>query len=170
MATPGFLSKRVKRKPQTGITTDRYQFLGLDQAEPDLGDPLIGPSSIGANPVPPTGVQYVLVAYGNQTGKRYWSASANIVGSGLIPGSFTIFNNDVQVGLANSFNKFNFVGTGVTVDPVGFAVTQQTGIATVRITVTDLTGPGNVYSIPYKETNNLLVVRMILYMFLVMLV
>jgi len=39
MANPGFLSKRVKRKSQTGITSDRYEFLGLDQAEPDLGDP-----------------------------------------------------------------------------------------------------------------------------------
>ena len=36
---PGFLSKRVKRRDQSGITSDRYEFLGLDQAEPDLGDP-----------------------------------------------------------------------------------------------------------------------------------
>ena len=46
----GFLSKRVKRRDQSGITSDRYEFLGLDQAEPDLGDPIVGPSSVVANP------------------------------------------------------------------------------------------------------------------------
>jgi hypothetical protein len=156
MATPGFLSKRVKKKSQTGLTTDRYEFLGLDQAEPDLGDPLVGLSSVGANPPPIGATQYVLVAAGGNTGKRYWVVSSQITGSGLIPGSFTIFNNNIQVGAANSFNRFNFVGSGVTVDPVGAAVTQQTGIATVRITVTDLVGPGNVNSIPYKASSGLL--------------
>ena len=155
MADLGFTSKRVKKKPQTGITSDRYQFLGLDQAEPDLGDPLVGPSSIGANPVPISGNQYVLVANQNQLGKRYWVPTTNLT-TGLIPGSFTVFNNSIQVGLANSFSKFNFVGTGVTVDYVGFANSDQTGIATVRISVLDLNGPGNVNSIPYKESNGLL--------------
>jgi hypothetical protein len=156
MASSEFLSKRVKKKSQTGLTTDRYEFLGLDQAEPDLGDPLVGLSSIGANPAPVVGTQYVLTAYENKTGKRYWTAASQISASGLIPGSFTVFNNSIQVGAANSFNKFNFVGTGVTVDFVGAAVTQQTGIATVRITVTDLVGPGNVNSIPYKASTGLL--------------
>ena len=156
MASSEFLSKRVKKKLQTGLTTDRYEFLGLDQAEPDLGDPLVGLSSVGANPPPISGNQYVLTAYENQTGRRYWTAAAQITGSGLIPGSFTVFNNNIQVCAANSFNKFNFVGTGVTVDFVGVAATEQTGIATVRITVTDLTGPGNVNSIPFKASSGLL--------------
>ena len=156
MATPGFLSKRVKKKSQTGLTTDRYEFLGLDQAEPDLGDPLVGLSSVGANPAPIGGTQYVLVAASGNTGKRYWIPTSNLSSTGLIPGSFTVFNNNIQVGAANSFNRFNFVGTGVTVDFVGAAVTQQTGIATVRITVTDLVGPGNVNSIPYKASSGLL--------------
>ena len=156
MATPGFLSKRVKKKSQTGLTTDRYEFLGLDQAEPDLGDPLVGLSSIGVNPAPIGGSKYVLIAAGGNTGKRYWVDTSTLSSTGLIPGSFTIFNNNQQVGAANSFNKFNFVGSGVTVDFVGAAVTQQTGIATVRITVTDLVGPGNVNSIPYKGSNGFL--------------
>jgi hypothetical protein len=156
MASPGFLSKRVKKKSQTGLTTDRYEFLGLDQAEPDLGDPLVGLSSIGANPPPILGNQYVLTAYENQTGKRYWTAAAQITGSGLIPGSFTVFNNNVQVGAANSFNKFNFVGSGVTVDPVSSDINLQTGIATVRITVSDVVAPGNLNSIPYKASNGFL--------------
>ena len=156
MATPGFLSKRVRKKSQTGLTTDRYEFLGLDQAEPDLGDPLVGLSSVGANPIPIGENQYVLVAASGNTGKRYWVASSQLSGSGLIPGSFTVYNNNIQVGAANSFNKFNFVGSGVTVDPVSLDPNLQTGIATVRIAVTDLVGPGNVNSIPYKASSGLL--------------
>ena len=156
MATPGFLSKRVRKKSQTGLTTDRYEFLGLDQAEPDLGDPLVGLSSVGANPPPIVGNQYVLTAYENQTGKRYWTAAAQITGSGLIPGSFTVFDNNVQVGAANSFNRFNFVGNGVSVDPVGTLPGEQTGIATIRITVSDVVAPGNLNSIPYKASNGFL--------------
>ena len=156
MATPGFLSKRVKKKSQTGLTTDRYEFLGLDQAEPDLGDPLVGLSSVGANPPPNVGNQYVLTAYENQTGKRYWTAASQITGSGLIPGSFTVFDNNVQVGAANSFNRFNFVGNGVSVDPVGTLPAEQTGIATIRITVSDVVAPGDLNSIPYKASNGFL--------------
>jgi hypothetical protein len=156
MASPGFLSKRVKKKSQTGLTTDRYEFLGLDQAEPDLGDPIIGLSSIGANPAPIGGSKYVLIAAGGNTGKRYWVDTSTLSSTGLIPGSFTIFNNNIQVGAANSFNKFNFVGSGVTVDSVSSDPSLQTGIATVRITVTDLVGPGNVNSIPYKASSGFL--------------
>jgi hypothetical protein len=61
-------SGRVKRTPQTGITSDRYEFLGLSQAEPNLGDPLVGPSSIGANPIP-VGSYYQLAAIGEK-GRR----------------------------------------------------------------------------------------------------
>ena len=156
MATPGFLSKRVKKKSQTGLTTDRYEFLGLDQAEPDLGDPLVGLSSVGANPAPIGGSKYVLIAAGGNTGKRYWVDTSSLSSTGLIPGSFTLFNNNNQVGAANSFNKFNFVGAGVTVDFVSSDPSLQTGIATIRITVTDLVGPGNVNSIPYKGSNGFL--------------
>ena len=87
------ISGRVKKTPQTGITSDRYEFLGLEQAEPDLGDPLVGPSSIFANPVPP-GNQYLLINVGGETGKRYWLPSTSLTVGGLSPGSFTVFNND----------------------------------------------------------------------------
>jgi hypothetical protein len=144
------ISGRVKKTPQSGITSDRYEFLGLEQAEPDLGDPLVGPSAVSANPAPP-GNQYLLINVGGETGKRYWLPSTSLVVGGLSPGSFTVFNNDVQVGLANSFNVFNFVGAGVTVDFVGGNPEDQTGVATVRIQVTDLVAPGNAYEIPYHD-------------------
>jgi hypothetical protein len=146
-----YLSRRIKKTPQTGITSDRYQFLGLAQAEPDLGDPIVGPSSFIANPLPPSGNQYVLASYDNQPGSRYWVPAPDIQGAGLIPGSFTILNNGVQVGLANSFNRFNFVGVAVTVDPVGVTPDSQTGIATVRIQVIDVTAPGDPYEIPFHD-------------------
>jgi len=144
------ITGRVKKTPQSGITSDRYEFLGLDQAEPDLGDPLIGPSSTGAKPFPP-GNQYVLINVGGQTGKRYWIESTSLIPPGLTPGSFTVFNNDTLVGAANSFNKFNFVGTGVTVDFVGPNFADQTGIATIRIAVNEVLGIGNDYEIAYNN-------------------
>lgn len=144
------ISGRVKKTPQSGITSDRYEFLGLEQAEPDLGDPLVGPSAVSVNPAPP-GNQYLLINVGGETGKRYWLPSTSLVVGELSPGSFTVFNNDVQVGLANSFNVFNFVGAGVTVDFVGGNPEDQTGVATVRIQVTDLIAPGNAYEIPYND-------------------
>ena len=36
---PKYLSGRVKRTPQYKLTDDRYDFLGLEQTEPNLGDP-----------------------------------------------------------------------------------------------------------------------------------
>lgn len=144
------ISGRVKKTPQSGITSDRYEFLGLEQAEPDLGDPLVGPSSVAANPYPP-GPQYVMINVGGNTGKRYWIRSTNLLSPGTTPGTFTIFNNDVLVGAANSFNALNFVGTGVTVDFVGPNPEDQTGIATVRIEVVDFPAPGNPYELIYHD-------------------
>jgi hypothetical protein len=160
MASPGFLSKRVIRKSQTDLTEDRYEYLGLNQAEPDLGDPLVGPSSIASKPKPISGDVYVLAAYSTRSTSgvntnRYWVNSADLP-QGLVPGSFTVFNNDIQVGTANSFNKFNFVGTGVTVDFVGPGAEEQTGIATVRISVVDAVAKGNIKDIQYHGLNGLI--------------
>lgn len=162
MASPGFLSKRQTKKPQSGLTSDRYQYLGLEQAEADLGDPLVGVSSIGAKPKPISGDVFILAAYSTRstTGistNRFWVSTQDITGGlSLTPGSFTVFNNDVQVGLANSFNKFNFVGTGVTVDPVGSSINEQTGIATVRISVTDAIAKGGFSAVQYHGSGGLI--------------
>ena len=79
---PKYNSGRVKRFDQTGITSDRYQYLGLEQAEPDLGDPTVGVSSIGVN-IPPPGEQYVLAAVKGQIGKRYWITPPGVGAQGL---------------------------------------------------------------------------------------
>jgi hypothetical protein len=153
---PSFLSKRVKKRTPSGITSDRYEFLGLDQAEPDLGDPIVGPSSVGANPLPPSVDEpYVLVSDGSGTGKRYWTQKANLIAGGvLVPGSISVQNNGVRVGSVNIINDINFVGTGVTVDPIGLGATV--GVATVRITVTDVFAAGDPNEIQYHGAGGLL--------------
>ena len=72
---PKYLSGRAKRVPQDQLSEDRYQYLGLEQAEPNLSDPLVSPSA-------PTGAQYQLIAVPGFPGKRYWVP----VGGGLVPG------------------------------------------------------------------------------------
>jgi hypothetical protein len=72
-------SGRKKRFGQTEITTDRYDYLGLEQAEPDLGDPKVGVGSTGANPKP-AGQTFILAAVSGYEGKRYW---APITGDGI---------------------------------------------------------------------------------------
>lgn len=154
MANPGFLSKRVKRRAQTGITSDRYEFLGLDQAEPDLGDPLIGVSSVGVNPYTGNNADLYFVA-SNGNGRRYWAKQTDIISGGIVtPGAITVRNNGSIVGDASLVKDINFTGTGVTVNTnpsIG-----SSGV-NVNITVTDLTiSTGSTGSIAFRGSNNLL--------------
>ncbi len=123
-------SRRVKRTPQTGITSDRYEFLGLEQAEPNLGDPLVGPSSIGANPIP-IGEVFQIAAIGEEEGKRYWTTP---IGVGETIGVISVYDEGVLPN--NSFNKIhglNFVGLGVTIEtPSIEGPFPDVGIATIR--------------------------------------
>lgn len=80
---PRLVSGRVKKTPQVSISTERYEFLSLEESEPNLGDPLVGPSSVGVNTLPP-GPGYILVASGDNPGKRYWSLPQNISGVGIV--------------------------------------------------------------------------------------
>jgi len=145
-------SGRVKRKPQTGITSDRYQYLGLDQAEPNLGDPLVGPSSIGANPIP-VGPYFSLLAIGNNPGKRYWGTPAGI--SSYI-GVISVYNQGILPdNTFSQINGLNFVGSGVTVETPSVPFAGSTGIATVRISVIDVKNQGSVGQILYNSPSGL---------------
>jgi len=62
---PKYLSGRQKLRPSDKLTEDRYKYLGLDQAEPNLADPLTSPGV-------PGGTQYQLVAVAGYDGRRYW--------------------------------------------------------------------------------------------------
>ncbi len=49
---PRYLTNRVKRTPQSELSDDRYSYIGLNQAEPNLGDPAVPGEII------PVGTQY----------------------------------------------------------------------------------------------------------------
>ena len=40
---PKYLSGRTRRRSQDKLSEDRYRYLGLDQAEPNLADPATSP-------------------------------------------------------------------------------------------------------------------------------
>jgi len=159
MSNPGFLSKRVKKKVTSGLTSDRYQFLGLDQAEPDLGDPLVGPSSVGAKPYTGSASNlYVLVADNTGSGNRFWTQQSNIISGGVVsPGSVTIRNKGSIVGSANQITDLNFVGSGVTVVNPATWVGAGSSSVDIQITVTDLVATGSVGAIQYKNSSGYVV-------------
>lgn len=146
-------SGRVKRKPQTGITSDRYQYLSLDQAEPNLGDPLVGPSSIGANPIP-VGPYFSLIAIGNNPGKRYWGTPAGI--SSYI-GVISVYNNGILPNNTfNQINGLNFVGSGVTIETPSIPFSGEIGIATIRIGIaSDIINQGSIGQVLYNSPSGL---------------
>jgi len=119
---PKYLSGRAKRVPQDQLSEDRYQYLGLDQAEPNLSDPLVSPSV-------PSGAQYQLVAVPAYPGKRYWVP----VGGGLVPGAITIFDEDSPVSASSSITQLNFVGAAVTAN---VSVQSPSGHPGIAATVT----------------------------------
>ena len=100
-----YLSGRVQRIPQSGLTSDRYSYLSLDQAEPNLGDPAVPGVTL------PAGVQYQMVSVLNYPGERYWIP----VGGGLIPGSISVYNEGLLVppGGVSSITQLNFVGAAI---------------------------------------------------------
>lgn len=145
-------SGRVKRTPQTGITSSRYEFLDLNQAEPNLGDPLVGPSSIGANPIP-VGSYYQLAAIGEKVGERYWTTP---VGLGTTLGIITVYDNGFLPN--NAFERIhglNFVGAGVTVEVPSIDFIGDVGIATIRIAVNDILNQGDIGQILFNTAGGI---------------
>ena len=120
---PKYISGRSKVTPQSVLTSDRYRYLSVNDAEPNLGDPIVGPSSIGAKPLV-SGQQYIVVSVEGHPGERYWIPNQG----GLIPGSISVFEEDSLVGGASSTTQLNFVGNSITAQgtsgpPPGIAVT-----------------------------------------------
>jgi hypothetical protein len=120
---PKYISGRSKTVPQSNLRDDRYRYLSVGESEPNLGDPLVGPSSIGAKPVA-AGQQYMVVTVQGQTGERYWIPNQG----GIIPGSISVFEENFLVGGASSTTQLNFIGNSVTAEgvagpPAGVGVT-----------------------------------------------
>jgi len=140
---PKYLSGRVKRTPQEKLTEDRYQYLGLDQTEPNLGDP----PEIDA--IPP-GQQFQIVSVSNYPGERYWKP----IGGGTIPAAHTVRDEGVVVPKGgsnpnlgiNSITDVNFVGLAVTV--AGFI--KDDGFAGAAVTVT-VSAPGDDHQVLFNN-------------------
>ena len=135
---PKYLSGRVKRTPQGALTTDRYQYLGLDQAEPNLGDP--------ANPLPsvPGTAQFQIVSVRERPGERFWIPLTG----GIQPGSITVREEGTVVppGGISSITDINFKGEVITVE--GF--TDSNGHPGTAVTVT-VAPPGNDHEILFNN-------------------
>ena len=115
---PKYLSGRTKRRSQDKLSEDRYRYLGLDQAEPNLADP-------DTSPPVPAGAQFQLVAVPGFPGKRYWVP----IGGGLIAGAISVFDEGTIVGSANSITQLNFVGAAVTANVSVQSPSGHPGIA-----------------------------------------
>ena len=133
---PKYLSGRAKRTPQNRLTDDRYQYLGLEQAEPNIGDP---PTASGT-PGIPAGIQYQMISVLSNPGERYWIP----VGGGLIPGSISVYDEGSLVGSPSSITQLNFVGNAIEAESV------LLGIA-ATITVKP---PGNNGNVLYKDSDD----------------
>ena len=129
-----YLSGRVKVRNYTGLTTDRYKYLGLDQAEPNLGNP------IGALPAVPSGTQFQIVSIDSRPGERFWVP----IQGGLIPGAVSVFDEGTLVGTLSSITQLNFAGTGIGVSA------NNLGIA-ATITVSP---PGADNSVLFKDSGD----------------
>ena len=114
-----YLSGRVKVRNYTGLTSDRYKYLGLDQAEPNLGNP------IGALPAVPSGTQFQIISVDSRPGERFWVP----IQGGLIPGSISVFEEGTLVGTLSSITQFNFVGAGIGVSANNLGIAATITIA-----------------------------------------
>ena len=132
-----YISGRVKRTDQDKLTDDRFKYLRVEDAEPNLGDS----PDIAGTPSIPSGQQFQLIGVLGNPGKRYWSP----IQGGVIPGSLSVFEEGILVGTLSSITQFDFRGNGVTAT-VGFT-------SDVRSTIT-VRPPGDNERVLYKENND----------------
>jgi hypothetical protein len=160
--TKRYNSGRVQRLPQSGITSDRYEFLGLEQAEPDLGDPIVGVSSVEAHPFNGSIYDWYLVGSdGSGQGKRYWLPKHIVLADFTrTAGSVTIRSNDTVIGFANGISDLNFKGGISVVAPGSVAGIGNSAVDIFienvpeadRADQADSLGGGSPGSIPYQES------------------
>ena len=127
---PKYISGRSKKTPQSALSADRYRYLSVGDAEPNLGDS----PTIQGSPDLPSGQQYIIVSFIDRPGERFWIPNQG----GIIPGSLSVFEEGTLVGGLSSTTQLNFIGQSITA--VGFGTgTDNPGVA-VTVTVAP---PGN---------------------------
>ena len=108
---PKYLSGKAKRVPVDRLSEERYKYFTLGEAEPSLGDPLVGVSSADGKQVPP-GEQFIVVSVEGRPGERFWIPNQG----GVIPGTISVFDENTLVGGLSSITQLNFVGAGITAE------------------------------------------------------
>ena len=111
------VSGRVPVTDYANLTADRYQFLGLTQAEPNLG---------------PGADNSVLVITTNNT--RSWGNSLTL--SGNVSANYFIGNGSLLTGIFTTITNQTFQGDGST---VVFALQQSATAVSILVTVNGVT-------------------------------
>ena len=131
MAKYGSGSKKVT--PNVGLRTNRYQYLALEDAEPNLGFTTEKVLPIKDN-------YYQLVSFdGGTVYDRYWQVAP----AGIITG-ISVFDEGGIVGTGNSINKLDFRGNIITATANNFGT-----ISTITVAP-----PGNDTQLIYNSGGN----------------
>jgi hypothetical protein len=131
MAKYGSGSKKVT--PNVGLRTSRYQYLTLEDAEPNLG-------FTTEKVLPLKDNYYQLVSFdGGTVYDRYWQVAP----AGIITG-ISIFDEGFIVGTGNSINKLDFRGNIITATANDFGT-----ISTITVAP-----PGNDTQLIYNSGGN----------------
>ena len=138
---PKYISGRSKKTPQSALSADRYRYLSVGDAEPNLGDS----PTIQGSPDLPSGQQYIIVSFIDRPGERFWIPNQG----GIIPGSLSVFEEGTLVGGLSSTTQLDFRGNAITATGVGGV---NPGIA-VTVTVAP---PGNNNSVLFKNGGDLI--------------
>lgn len=122
-----FLSGKVKKTPPSAVAANRYKFLKLEDAEPDLG---VAPANNS-------------ILTSNTIGTRYWSA----LGSGLSIANSSIFVSETTVPVNTSLFANSTASTlSVLLKDLDTAISENTSVtdnAIVSVSTDDtLTGNG----------------------------
>lgn len=122
-----FLSGKVKKTAPTNVAANRYKFLKLEDAEPDLG---VAPANNS-------------LLTSNTTGSRYWSG----LGSGLAVANSAIFVQETSVPIdTNLFANSSGITLSAVLKDLDTAISENTAVtdnAIISVATDDtLTGDG----------------------------
>ena len=137
---PKYLSGRAKITPQSKLSGDRYKYLDLGSAEPNLGNP-----PVGGSPSIPSGEQFQIISVLGDDNEinRYWVP----IQGGLIPGSISVFEEGSLVGTSSSITQLNFIGNSIT----AVAAPYTAGVAAGTIATMTVAPPGNNDEVLFKS-------------------
>ena len=114
-----YTSNRVKTTDKEALNQDRYDYLGLNQAEPNLGYP---GEKIGGIPLSENYYKLITIDGGNLM-DRYWvTESPAILSNGL-----SVYDEGILVGTADSISKINFQGDFIKATAAGSISTVTFG-------------------------------------------